>query len=258
MTVDTIERRPMEAHPSQPQLAVATTWSAEAAHDLINYLSIVDSYVDLLLRDADPGDEIHLMLTQTDTAVDKCILLARNLLILNLGAERRSEELCINDIVASSAGMLRHLVGKHIELTIDCAPSVGLVRVDRQEMERVLLNLVTNACQAIPGTGAITLQTANVQVDRVDKSTDEPTQYVTIAVSDTGRGIDAELLPHLFEPFFTTRKEGTGMGLAIVHDIVDRNNGRIRVESEPGCGTTFRIYLPRIDDDSTAGRHARA
>ena len=163
----------------------------------------------------------------------------------------------VNDVLAGVEGVLRRLAGKGVELTIACAPDVGLVQAAPQEIERILLNLVVNARQAITGAGTITLVTSNAQVDHVGEEEIGPVPYVMISVSDDGTGIDEETRARLFEPFFTTREDGTGLGLAIVYDIVARSHGHVQVESEPGHGTTFRIYLPRIDDDRTAGRSTR-
>ena len=258
MTVDIIEYEQKGAHPRQLSQMDPTAWSgAGATHDLINYLSVVDSYISLLLMDANPGDRLHLVLAEADNAVERCMSLARQLLAISRTAATRPQELCVNDVIAGTESALRSLVGQDAELIIACAPDVAPVRADPQEIERILLNLVVNARQAITDTGTITLQTANVQVDQVDGKEVKPTDYVVIAVRDNGTGMDEETRAHLFEPFFTTRANGTGLGLAIVYDIVSRNHGRVQVESKPGRGTTVKVLLPRIRDDKMEERRSR-
>ena len=151
------------------------------------------------------------------------------------------------DVIVGLESILKRLVSQDVELTISCAPDAGLVQADPQDIERVLLNLVANARQAIPGTGTITLGVVNAPISRTDDERISPGSYVALSVSDTGIGMDQQTRARIFEPFFTTRRDGTGLGLAIVHDIVTRSQGIIRVDSELGCGTTFTVLLPRLD-----------
>jgi signal transduction histidine kinase len=255
VTVDTTEYEQIRARlwPPQQTEPMADS-SAGATHDLINYLAVIDGCISLLLMDANPGGRMHMVLTEADHAAKRCISLTRHLLDVSRTEAHRPRELCVNDVLAGVEAVLRRLVGKGIELIISCAPDVGLVQADPQEIERILLNLVVNARQAIAGTGTITLLTSNTQDDHVGGREVGPAPYVVISVSDDGTGMDAETCAHLFEPFFTTTEEGTGLGLAIVYDIVARRGGHVQVESEPGHGTTFRVLLPRIDDDRMAGR----
>lgn len=251
MTVEITEHKQMEAQLwLSQQIGSAPKQGAEVTHDLVNYLAVVDSYMSLLLMDADPGCRMHRALTEAARAVQKSILLARHLLRLNRTETRHVQELHIRDIVVGMEGMLGRLVSKDVELIVSCTPDVGLVQADPQEIERVLLNLVLNARQAIAGAGTIALLVTNAPVDETDDRGIDPTRYVAISVSDTGIGMDEETRAHIFEPFFTTRKDGTGIGLTIVHDIVARSHGSIRVESKLGCGTTFTVLLPRLDEDN--------
>ena len=130
----------------------------------------------------------------------------------------------------------------------------GQMRTPSGEIEQILLNLVTNARDAIADTGKITIRTANVESDRTDEKEGEPVHYVMIAVSDTGAGIDEDTQAHIFEPFFTTKQNGvgTGLDLSTIYGIVRQSGGSIEVDSEPGQGMTFTIYLPRIDDSKEA------
>jgi signal transduction histidine kinase len=198
------------------------------------------------------------MLTEAASAINRCTLLAQHMQELSHMAVRQPEKVCVNDVISGMAGTLYCLAGGDAELIITCAPDVGLVHAVPQEIERILLNLVVNACQAITGTGTIALATSNTQADHGAGKETGSAPYVTISVSDDGTGMDEETRARLFEPFFTTREDGTGLGLAIVQDIVARSRGHVQVESEPGQGTTFRVLLPRIDSGETAGRYTRA
>jgi len=166
-------------------------------------------------------------------------------------------DLRIRDVIVGLAGVLDPLVGEDVELTVSCAPDVGLVRTDPEEIERVVVNLVINARQAITGTGTIAVRVANTQVDETADQGMGPRAHVAISVSDTGIGMDEETRSRVFEPFFTTKKGGTGLGLATVRDIVTRSCGSIQVESKLGYGTTFTVYLPRVDGGESTERRER-
>ena len=258
MTVEITEHEQMETNLwLSQQIGSAPCLGAGVTHDLINYLAVADSYMSLLLMDADPGGRMHRVLTEAAHAVQESIFLARHLLRLNRTGTRHLQKLSIRDFVVGMESMLSHLVGRDIELIVSSTPDVGLVQADPQEVERLLLNLVVNARQAITGTGTITLLIANAQADEINGKGIDPKPYVTISVSDTGIGMDRETCAHIFEPFFTARKDGTGIGLAIVHAIVARSQGSIRVESKLGCGTTFTVYLPRVDAHEIRARCER-
>ena len=242
MTVDTIACPQQGAYLRQSSQTDPTA----SLHDLINYLSVVDGCINLLLMDASPGDRMHRVLTEADSALEKGMSLARQHLAISRAVENRVQALCANDVIAGMEGVLRRLIGPDAEFTIACAPDVALVRADPQEIERILLNLVVNARQAITDSGTITLQTENAQVDQVDGKEVESAAYVAITVRDNGTGMDEDTRARIFEPFFTTRENGTGLGLAIVQDIVSRNHGRVQVESKPDRGTTFKVLLPAI------------
>ena len=147
--------------------------------------------------------------------------------------------------------MLRRLVGERIKVVVDCEPALWQVRADPGEIGRAIMNLSLNARDAMPDGGTLTIETANVTLTEADDAGNQelaPGRYVTLAVRDTGVGIDAEMRAHIFEPFFTTKEtgKGTGLGLATVLGIVEQSGGVIRCESLPGEGTTFRIFLPAI------------
>jgi CheY-like chemotaxis protein len=159
----------------------------------------------------------------------------------------------LNAIVANLAPILHALMRENIDLVLAPAPDLGYVQVDPTQMEQVIIHLAVNARDAMPSRGRLTLTTANVERDDVyalEHLGMTPGRYVLLSISDTGSGMDAETQAHIFEPFFTTKGvgEGTGLGLSIVYGIVTESGGSINVDSTPGRGTTFTIYLPRVDE----------
>jgi len=260
VTTDVTEHRRMEGHLRQAQKMEAIgRLAAGVAHDFNNYLAVMDSYADLLLMDLEPGESMHHELAEIARAVERSKSLVRQLLAfsrLQTGAAVHPQVLNVNEAITKAEGILRRLAGRDIELITKYDPDLGLVRADPGQIEQVLLNLVTNARDAIAGTGTITIRTANAEIDRVDEKEGEPAPYVMIAVSDTGAGIDEETRTHIFEPFSTTKENGvgTGLGLSTVYGIVRQSGGHIKVESEPGYGTGFTIHLPRINDSREASR----
>ena len=158
----------------------------------------------------------------------------------------------LNRVAADLEKMLRRLIGEHIDLEIVAGPDLGMVKADPGQMGQIIMNLAVNARDAMPTGGRLILSTANIDFAASHKCRFEnipPGRYVRLAVSDTGSGMDAETLDHIFEPFFTTKEvgKGTGLGLPMVYGIVKQNSGCIDVESRPGQGTTFTIYLPRLE-----------
>jgi CheY-like chemotaxis protein len=161
----------------------------------------------------------------------------------------------LNDVLQGTAALLERLVGENLELVLVLAPDAGLVKVDVGSLEQVIMNLVVNARDAILGTGRITLETFNAVLDAEPAHADAtPGEYVVLAVTDTGSGMDPEVRARAFEPFFTTKPvgQGTGLGLAMCHGIITQAGGRIEVDSAPGAGSTFRVYLPRAQGAAPA------
>ncbi|MDQ1336216.1 MAG: Histidine kinase, partial [Thermodesulfobacteriota bacterium] len=160
----------------------------------------------------------------------------------------------LNEVVSEMKNMLRRILREDIELTTVLAPELGKVMADIGQIEQVIMNLVVNACDAMTEGGKLTIETADVELDEKDARTRlavTPGPHVVLAVSDTGCGMSSEILDQVFEPFFTTKEKGkgTGLGLPTVYGIVKQSKGDIRVYSEPGKGTSFKIYLPRVDGD---------
>jgi len=226
------------------------------AHDFNNILTGIDGYAQIVLSELDPDSSAGRDVAQIRALAERAAGLTRQLLAFSRRQTLEPVVVNLNDLVANLAKMLQRLLGETIELDLRPAPDQSPVRADPGQIEQVLMNLAINARDAMPGGGRLTIETRNVEVDeqaarrQVDA---EPGPYVLIRVSDTGAGMDAETLSHAFEPFFTTKEvgRGTGLGLSMAYGIVREHGGWIRLESHPGEGTTFRIYLPRVEAPST-------
>ena len=223
------------------------------AHDFNNMLQAILGYTGLALDQVDPAEQLHADLREVEKAARRSADLTRQLLAFARRQTVSPKVLDLNESVAGMLKMLRRLIGEDIDLA--WLPGAGLwqVRIDPSQIDQILANLCVNARDAIAGVGEVSIETENVHLDRkyCDEHVDSvPGDYVQLTVSDTGRGMDRETLAHVFEPFFTTKGpgEGTGMGLSTVYGIVRQNRGSVTIYSEPGLGTTFKIYLPRHVD----------
>jgi PAS domain S-box-containing protein len=222
------------------------------AHDFNNLLTVVSGYSELMLRRLDPNHPHHAHLQEIQAVADRGAGLVRQLLAFSRRQVLQPQVLDLNTLVGNLEKMLRRLIREDIELSFDLAPDLGQVRADPGQVEQVLLNLSVNARDAMPQGGTLLLQTRNEKLDEIYAARHgvvEPGAYVLLAVSDTGIGMDAATQARIFEPFFTTKApgQGTGLGLATVYGIVKQSEGYIWVYSEPGKGTTFKVYLPRIE-----------
>ncbi len=230
------------------------------AHDFNNMLGAILGYAELGLLGVSPTDPIHGTLKDIQKAAQRSADLTRQLLAFARKQTVTPKVLDLNETVEGMLNMLRQLIGENIDLAWLPGKDLGPVRMDPSQIEQLLANLCVNARDAIHDTGKITVETGTVTFDENDCAAhvgSVPGEYVLLAVSDNGCGMDAETLSHLFEPFFTTKEvgKGTGLGLATVYGMVQQNNGFIDVFSQPGQGTTFKIYLPRHAPE--AGRTAK-
>jgi signal transduction histidine kinase/ActR/RegA family two-component response regulator len=219
------------------------------AHDFNNLLMVIRGDSELILRRLSPEDPLRAHAERTREAADQAATLTRKLLAFSRKQVLAPTVLDVNRIVGDLHTMLDRLLGETIQLVTVTAPNLGSVTADPGQVEQMLLNLAVNARDAMPDGGRLTIQTANRMVgeDEAARTGLKPGQYVMLEVTDTGVGMDADVKAHLFEPFFTTKDHGTGLGLSTVYGIVNQSGGHIRVDSEWGKGTTFRVFLPRVE-----------
>jgi PAS domain S-box-containing protein len=222
------------------------------AHDFNNLLNVIVGYAELLARTLPRRDTRRGRIDQILQAAMRAGALTRRLLAFSRKQVLQPRVVDVNAAVGETEQMLRRVIGEDVELALRLGEKLGNVRVDPGQLEHVLLNLAVNARDAMPRGGTLTLATADADVDR-DTAGPAPMgagRYVILSVADTGVGMDAETRGRMFEPFFTTKPtgEGTGLGLATVYGIVQQSGGFITVDSELRRGTTFRIYLPRVDE----------
>jgi two-component system cell cycle sensor histidine kinase/response regulator CckA len=250
---DVTERKRLEDQFRQAQKMEAIGRLAGGlAHDFNNLLTAITGYASFV-RDALPaGDPVREDVTQVLSAAERGADLTRQLLAFSRRQPIKPSIANLNEIILNLSKMLRRLIGDDIELVTVPALDLDAVEVDAGQIEQVLVNLVVNAGDAMPEGGRLTIETANVTLDAAyarQHVSVRPGQYVMLAVSDTGCGMTEEVKARIFEPFFTTKAagKGTGLGLATCYGIVKQNGGHIWFYSEPGKGTTFKMYFPRID-----------
>ena len=220
------------------------------AHDFNNMLGVILGHAELALEQVDPAQPLHADLEEIRKAAERSADLTRQLLAFARKQTVAPKVLDLNETVEGMLKMLRRLIGEDIDLAWLPGADLWPVKMDPSQIDQILANLCVNARDAIAGVGKVTIETGNGAFDEdycADHAGFVPGEYVLLAVSDDGCGMDKETLAHIFEPFFTTKEmgKGTGLGLATVYGIVKQNNGFINVYSEPGQGTTFKIYLPR-------------
>jgi len=220
------------------------------AHDYNNMLSVIIGYAELALDKVDAGDPLHVDLTEIIAAANRSADITRQLLAFARRQTMAPKVIDLNETVEGGLRMLRRLISEDIDLQWRPRGGLWASKIDPAQVDQILANLCVNARDAIRGAGKITIETDNVRFDGAyfaDQPDPVSGDYVLLAVSDDGGGMDEKVLSQIFEPFFTTKGvgQGTGLGLATVYGIVRQNNGFINVSSEPGEGTTFRIYLPR-------------
>ena len=221
------------------------------AHDFNNILTAIIGYVELLRLKFDYDDPRQKDLQEIQNAAERAASLTSQLLAFSRKQIFSPKVLNLNNLVMNLDKMLRRLIGEDIDLVTVPGAKLGMVMADPGQIEQVVINLVVNARDAMPQGGVITIETGNVILDAAYARSHlevNPGPYVMVAVSDTGRGMDEASRARIFEPFFTTKElgKGTGLGLSTVHGIVKQSGGHISVYSEPGQGTTFKVYLPRL------------
>lgn len=225
------------------------------AHDFNNMLTIIVGHCDLGLSRLDPNHPVRDNLIEIRKTAERSADLTRQLLAFARKQTIAPKIIDLNETISGTLKMLQRLIGEDINLIWNPASSLWPVKVDASQIDQILANLCVNARDAIDGVGVISIETANIQTDecyRIPLLDMVPGNYVKFSVSDSGTGMDKDTLAHIYEPFYTTKVQGkgTGLGLATVYGAVKQNNGFIAVNSEPGAGTTFTIYLPRHEGKS--------
>ena len=223
------------------------------AHDFNNLLTLIKGYSQLSLQELREDDPLKPNIEEIRRAADKAAGLTRQLLAFSRRQILEMKVLDLNTVLSNLDKMLRRVIGEDIELVTILAEDLGRVKTDPGQIEQVIMNLAVNARDAMPQGGKLIIETANVGLDEKyarNHIAVKPGRYVMLSVSDTGVGMAPEVKERVFEPFFTTkgRGKGTGLGLSMVYGIVKQSSGNIWVYSEPGKGTTFKIYLPRVDE----------
>src|SRR5579863_4268551 len=251
---DITERRVLENQFRQAQKMEAVgRLAGGVAHDFNNLLMVISGYAEVLLEHTRKNDPLYPKIEAIHQATDRATTLTRQLLAFSRKQLLELKVVDLNLIVEDIKRLLRPLIGENIELQTQLAPDLGRTRADAGQIEQVLMNLVVNSKDAMPNGGKIIIQSTNARLNHEDVRREysyiHPGLYVVLSVTDTGEGMDKETQLRIFEPFFTTKEKGkgTGLGLSTVYGIIKQSGGYVLVQSEPRQGTTFRIYLPRVE-----------
>ncbi len=248
---DVTEKRTLERQLRMAQKMEAIgRLSGGIAHDFNNLLGVIIGYSGVLKKSLDKSQPTYEYATEIEKAGQRAASLTRQLLAFSRQQVLTPSVLSLNALVSDMEKMLPRLLGEDINVSLSLEPELGNVKADQSQIEQVIMNLAVNARDAMPSGGKLQIQTANVELDQAytrDHPGSKAGSYVMLAIADSGTGMNPETIAHIFEPFFTTKGvgEGTGLGLATVYGVVKQSNGYIWVDSAPGKGSTFQIYLPR-------------
>ncbi|HEX9872078.1 MAG TPA: ATP-binding protein, partial [Candidatus Tectomicrobia bacterium] len=254
---DITERRQLQEQLVQSQKMEAIgRLAGGVAHDFNNLLTVISVYAELLLSRRNRHDQLERYASEIKKAVDNATTLTSQLLTLGRKQMLQPRALDLNATIAKLENMFQQMIGQTINLVIVPGPALGYVHIDPAQIEQVIVNLVMNACEAMPQGGTLAIETANIEWDEGQARRYPEVQagsYVLLTVRDTGRGMDATTRSRLFEPFFSTksRGRGTGLGLSTVYGVISQSGGHIEVDSAPGRGTVLKIYLPQIEKPAT-------
>ncbi len=262
---DISKRRQLEEQATHAQKMDAVgRLAGGVAGDFNNVLTVITGYAELLRADAPASSPTRRFVDEIIWASERAAALTRHLLAFSRGTTAQPRVIDPNSVVVNMEPMLRRLLGDNTELIMLTTPGVGRVKADPAQIEQIIVNLATNSRDAMPQGGKLVIETANVDLEEPSSKNVgiKPGAYVMLAVSDTGVGMDPETRSRLFEPFFTTKApgKGSGLGLATVYGAIKQADGQVTVYSQPGCGTIFEIYLPRVTEAATEavlGRTAR-
>jgi len=251
---DVTERQAVEAQQRQAQkLEAVGRLVGGMAHHFNNALAVINGYAEVLLMGDDLGERQRSFLEEIRNAGQQAASLTKQLLVFGLNRAMVPPEIDLNGVLAQMGSTLQTTAGENVDLVLDLAPNLGIVRADPREMGQVIQNLVANGRDAMPNGGTVKVETVNVELAGAYSQRHDvtPGPYVLLSVNDTGMGMDRETLSHIFEPFFTTKEvgQGTGLGMSTVYGIVRQSNGHISVTSDLGKGTSCKIYLPRVEEE---------
>jgi two-component system cell cycle sensor histidine kinase/response regulator CckA len=252
---DITDRRQLEEQLRQAQKMDAVgRLAGGVAHDFNNLLMVINGYTEVLLEQMPKGSAMHHKVESIQQAADRAATLTRQLLAFSRKQLLELKVVDVNTVVGDMERLLRPLIGENIELITRLSPETGRTRADAGQLEQVIMNLVVNAKDAMPEGGKLTLQSSDVTVRQnfSEHRFIQPGRYAVISVADTGHGMDKETQSRIFEPFFTTKEKGkgTGLGLSTVYGIVKQSSGYVFAQSEVGTGTTFYVYLPRVEESA--------